>query len=64
MSKLIKQEDFKVILKEKFVLKAWKPVSEFPHSISSFLQSVECVEIKRTASEYECRVFVFRLNIE
>ena len=42
----------------------WKPVSEFPHSISSFLESVECVEIRREASEYECRVFVFRLMIE
>lgn len=37
---------------------------EFPHSISSFLESVECVEIRRAASEYECRVFVFRLMIE
>ena len=43
---------------------SWKPVSEFPHSISSFLESVECVEIRRAASEYECRVFVFRLMIE
>ena len=46
------------------VLTRWKPVSEFPHSISSFLESVECVEIRRAASEYECRVFVFRLMIE
>ena len=38
------------INKSKIIL-PWKPVSEFSHSILSLLESVECTEIRRAASE-------------